>query len=77
MFRVAGCFTGTAAHPRGLTAAIYTQTTDVEIKINGDLTYDRKVEKTDSEALRVAHEALPGNCPPLAEAGTRIQLEAS
>ena len=44
--------------PQGLAAAIYTQTTDVEIEINGFLTYDRKVEKMDSQALRPAHERL-------------------
>jgi beta-galactosidase/beta-glucuronidase len=43
---------------QGLTAAIYTQTTDVEIEINGFLTYDRKVEKMDPQALRQAHEGL-------------------
>ncbi len=45
---------------QGLTAAIYTQTTDVEIEINGYLTYDRKVEKMDAEVLREAHEKLIG-----------------
>lgn len=44
--------------PLGLTAAIYTQTTDVEIEINGYLTYDRKVEKMDTERIRRAHEGL-------------------
>jgi len=44
--------------PQGLTAAIYTQTTDVEIEINGYLTYDRAVEKMDFEAVRKAHERL-------------------
>ena len=39
----------------GIAAAIYTQTTDVEIEINGYLTYDRKVEKMNSEKLRRAH----------------------
>jgi len=43
---------------QGLTAAVYTQTTDVEIEINGYLTYDREVEKMDAEALRRAHLAL-------------------
>jgi len=42
----------------GLAAAVYTQTTDVEIEINGFLTYDRKVEKMDAEVLRKAHEEL-------------------
>lgn len=44
--------------PKGLAAAVYTQTTDVEIEINGFLTYDRKVEKMDPAALRKAHERL-------------------
>ena len=43
---------------QGLAAAIYTQTTDVEIEINGYLTYDREVEKMDSEKLRLAHVEL-------------------
>jgi beta-galactosidase/beta-glucuronidase len=44
--------------PQGLAAAVYTQTTDVEIEINGYLTYDRKVEKMDAEKLRQAHAEL-------------------
>ena len=43
---------------QGLAAAIYTQTTDVEIEINGFLTYDRKVEKMDAQAVRRAHLKL-------------------
>ncbi len=43
---------------QGLTAAVYTQTTDVEIEINGYLTYDRKVEKMDARKLRAAHAGL-------------------
>jgi hypothetical protein len=43
---------------QGLTAAIYTQTTDVEIEINGYLTYNRRVEKMDPQVLRTAHETL-------------------
>lgn len=43
---------------QGLAAAIYTQTTDVEIEINGYLTYDRKIEKMDAAILRKAHEEL-------------------
>ena len=46
--------------PRGLAAAIYTQTTDVEIEINGFLTYDRQVEKMDAQAVRRAHAKLTG-----------------
>ena len=43
---------------KGLTAAVYTETTDVEIEINGFMTYDRMVEKMDAEALRMAHEGV-------------------
>jgi beta-galactosidase/beta-glucuronidase len=42
----------------GLSAAIYTQTTDVEIEVNGYVTYDRQVEKMDFERLREAHRKL-------------------
>jgi hypothetical protein len=31
----------------GFSAAVYTQTTDVEIEVNGLITYDRKVVKLD------------------------------
>ncbi|WP_380869591.1 glycoside hydrolase family 2 protein [Sphingobacterium corticis] len=37
---------------RGLSAAIYTQTTDVEHEINGLVTYDRKVEKMDFQKVK-------------------------
>ncbi len=43
---------------QGLAAAVYTQTTDVEIEINGYLTYDRKVEKMNVEKLRQVHAEL-------------------
>ncbi|MFZ5880839.1 MAG: glycoside hydrolase family 2 protein [Chloroflexota bacterium] len=43
---------------QGMTAAIYTQTTDVEIEINGYLTYDREVEKMDAEKIKAAHASL-------------------
>ncbi|HNY15066.1 MAG TPA: glycoside hydrolase family 2 TIM barrel-domain containing protein [Bacteroidales bacterium] len=39
---------------RGLSAAIYTQTTDVEIECNGLMTYDRKVIKVPETKLRDA-----------------------
>ena len=39
----------------GLAGSVYTQTTDVEIEVNGLLTYDRKVLKYDPEVLRKAH----------------------
>lgn len=42
---------------RGLAAAVYTQTTDVEVEINGLMTYDRKVVKLDEQrAAAAAHD---------------------
>lgn len=35
----------------GCSAAVYTQTTDVEIEVNGIMTYDRKVIKVDEKRL--------------------------
>ncbi|MEN1681355.1 MAG: glycoside hydrolase family 2 TIM barrel-domain containing protein [Planctomycetota bacterium] len=43
---------------KGLAAAIYTQITDVEIEVNGLLTYDREVLKIDQQVLREAHDSL-------------------
>jgi beta-galactosidase/beta-glucuronidase len=43
---------------RGLAAAIYTQTTDVEGEVNGLLTYDRKVIKYDVNKLAEWHKRL-------------------
>ncbi|MBO4340452.1 MAG: hypothetical protein J5835_03350, partial [Bacteroidales bacterium] len=36
----------------GVSAAVYTQTTDVEVEVNGLMTYDRKIIKVDEEELR-------------------------
>ncbi len=44
--------------PKGLAAAIYTQTTDVEIETNGIMTYDRKVIKIPEGELKKLHEKL-------------------
>ena len=43
---------------KGLAAAIYTQTTDVEGEINGLMTYDRKVIKFDAAKLAEMHHRL-------------------
>jgi len=43
---------------KGLCAAIYTQVSDVEDEINGLLTYDRKVNKTDEKAMQDIAEKL-------------------
>jgi len=42
----------------GLSAAVYTQTTDVEIEVNGQLTYDRAVIKMDTEKVAAANREL-------------------
>ncbi len=44
------------AHQRGLSAAVYTQITDVEIEINGLLTYDRQIVKVDERLVRDANQ---------------------
>lgn len=38
--------------PAGYSAAVYTQTTDVEVEVNGLMTYDRKVVKFIEEEIR-------------------------
>jgi hypothetical protein len=43
---------------RGLAAAVYTQTTDVEVEVNGLLTYDRDIAKIDPDRLRALHAGL-------------------
>lgn len=45
----------------GLSAAIYTQTTDVEIEINGLMTYDRAVVKMDEAAVAAANRKVHGS----------------
>jgi beta-galactosidase/beta-glucuronidase len=42
----------------GLSAAVYTQTTDVEIEVNGLMTYDRAIIKMDPERLAEINKAL-------------------
>ena len=44
--------------PKGFSAAVYTQTTDVEIEVNGLMTYDRKVIKIDQERIRKLNEEV-------------------
>ena len=44
--------------PRGLSATVYTQISDVEDEINGLVTYDRKVVKLDIDKMRKVNEKL-------------------
>ena len=56
---------------RGLAAAIYTQTTDVEGEVNGLMTYDREMVKFDGAKLSAIHGKLYEDAP-----GARILLPA-
>jgi beta-galactosidase/beta-glucuronidase len=47
----------------GLTAAVYTQITDVETECNGLMTYDREILKPDLEAVAAANRKLYGGNP--------------
>lgn len=52
---------------QGLSAAIYTQTTDVEGEVNGLITYDRKVTKLPKNMLHMLHSRLYGITPAKAD----------
>jgi hypothetical protein len=54
---------------KGLAAAVYTQTTDVEGEVNGLITYDREVVKLDAERLAALHKKLY-EPPPIVEINT-------
>ena len=43
---------------KGLAAAVYTQTTDVEVEVNGLMTYDREVLKMDADTITKAARKL-------------------
>lgn len=43
---------------RGFAAAVYTQTTDVEIEVNGLMTYDRKVIKIKEDEMRRVNQEI-------------------
>jgi beta-galactosidase/beta-glucuronidase len=45
---------------RGLAAAVYTQTSDVEIEVNGLMTYDREMIKMDLERVTRANREIAG-----------------
>jgi len=42
----------------GFSAAVYTQTTDVEIEVNGLMTYDREIDKLDVARVSVANKSV-------------------
>ncbi|MDD2299366.1 MAG: glycoside hydrolase family 2 TIM barrel-domain containing protein [Fermentimonas sp.] len=43
---------------QGFSAAVYTQTTDVEVEVNGLLTYDRKLVKVDEDRVRKVNQEI-------------------
>ena len=43
---------------KGFSGAVYTQTTDVEIEVNGLMTYDRKVIKLDEKRVREINQRI-------------------
>ena len=49
---------------KGLSAAVYTQTTDVEVEVNGLMTYDREVIKLDVKETAAWHKTLLATSPP-------------
>lgn len=49
LLRLIGC---------GFAAAVYTQTTDVEVEVNGLMTYDRKVMKVEEERIREINRTI-------------------
>ena len=46
------------ARRKGLAASVYTQLSDVEDEVNGFVTYDRRVEKLDVDAVRAINQRL-------------------
>lgn len=42
----------------GFSAAVYTQTTDVEVEVNGLMTYDRKVIKVEEDRIRKVNQEV-------------------
>jgi len=50
---------------KGLSAAVYTQTTDVEVEVNGLMTYDREFVKMDWQMVAAANQ---GRFPPAPKA---------
>lgn len=43
---------------QGFSAAVYTQTTDVEIEVNGLMTYDRKVIKVEEDRIKKVNQEI-------------------
>lgn len=59
---------------KGLSAAVYTQTTDVEVEVNGLMTYDRALIKMNPEFVRKINS---GYLPPVIYAESDIFVEST
>lgn len=60
-------------HDQGLSAAIYTQTTDVEVEVNGLMTYDRELVKMDWRKIAAANrQRLAAGSGALLPAGENV-----
>lgn len=44
--------------PEGMSAAVYTQTTDVEGEVNGLMTYDREINKLNMDSVRIINQQV-------------------
>jgi hypothetical protein len=42
----------------GFSAAVYTQTTDVEVEVNGLMTYDREMIKMDEQRIKQVNSEI-------------------
>jgi hypothetical protein len=57
---------------RGLCAAVYTQTTDCEVEVNGLMTYDRALVKADEAAITAANKTVYTPPAPRRSEGTKL-----
>ncbi len=60
------------AEQKGLSAAVYTQTTDVEIEVNGLMTYDRELIKMDLSQLAKANNGKFSAVPESRKTGATL-----
>ena len=44
--------------PKGLSATVYTQVSDVENEVNGMMTYDREIVKLNEDTVRELNEKM-------------------
>ncbi len=57
---------------QGLSAAVYTQTTDVEVEVNGLMTYDRALVKMNADAITAANKTVYTPLQPRRSEGTKL-----